>query len=113
PSVLAAPALVSPSRPGVVQAVAAKPGAATAPIMPRARPMSVAFEPWPPHGQLSRLVAPEIITYHQPDHPASKQYAELFEKVSDGLGNSPVLLFSGAAAKSGTTTVLLNLAFSG
>jgi MinD-like ATPase involved in chromosome partitioning or flagellar assembly len=75
--------------------------------------LSVTFEPWPADGQLSKLVAPEIITYHQPDHPASKRYAELFEKVNDGLGKSAVLLFSGAAAKSGTTTVLLNLAFTG
>jgi Mrp family chromosome partitioning ATPase len=114
PVVLAAAAAGLPGpRPLPPLPVEMKPEPIAAPVMRQPRPMSVAFQPWPPDGQLAKFVAPEVITYHQPDHPASKQYAELFEKVSDGLGKSSALLLSGAATKSGTTTVLLNLAFSG
>jgi len=109
PAVLATPV----ARPAITAATEKKAAPVTAPVMRPTRPMTVAFEPWPAGGQAASYVAPEIITYHQPDHPASKQYAELFQKVTEGLGKSPVLVFSGAAAKAGTTTVLLNLAFSG
>jgi Mrp family chromosome partitioning ATPase len=98
--------------PGPALPVESKSPPVAAPVLRPAQPMSVAFESWPAKGQPASYVAPEIITYHQPDHPASKQYAELCAKVTDGLGKTPVLLFSGAAEKSGTTTVLLNLAFS-
>ncbi len=77
------------------------------PTLSQPRPMTVAFEPWP--NQLKPRLATEIISYHQPEHPVSKQYDSLFEKVAEG---SRVLLFAGAKG-AGTTTVLLNLAFSG
>jgi Mrp family chromosome partitioning ATPase len=112
PAVLAKPgpaAAVARRPPGLV--AESKSATVAAPVMRPSRPMSVAFEPWP--GDVAKYVAPEIITYHQPDHAASKQYAELFEKVSEGLGGSRAILFTGAVTKSGTTTVLLNLAFSG
>lgn len=75
--------------------------------------LAVDFEPWsqpiPTHG----LPDPEVICYHQPDHPASKQYAGLLERMLATLadGKSPVLLMAGLSGRSGTSTVLLNLAF--
>jgi Mrp family chromosome partitioning ATPase len=86
------------------------PAPLAAPLKKPAAPLTVVFEAWP-NGKL-RPIAPEIITYHQPDHPVSKQYAALFQSVTEGLGKSPVLLFVGGTAGSGATTVLLNLAFS-
>lgn len=77
------------------------------PTLSQPRPMTVAFEPWPAQGKTGP--ATEIICYHQPEHPVSKQYDSLFEKVSEGCR---VLSFSGPKGV-GTTTVLLNLAFSG
>ena len=77
------------------------------PTLSQPRPMSVAFEPWPTHAK--PCPASEIISFHQPEHPVSKQYDSLFEKVTEGCR---VLLFAGAKG-AGTTTVLLNLAFSG
>jgi len=76
------------------------------PTLSRPRPMTVAFEPWPT--QVKPRPATEIISYHQPEHHACKQYDSLFETVTEG---SRVLLFAGAKG-AGTTTVLLNLAFS-
>jgi Mrp family chromosome partitioning ATPase len=77
------------------------------PTLSQPKPMTVAFEPWPAQGKTGP--ATEIISYHQPEHPVSKQYDSLFEKVSEG---SRVLLFAGPKG-AGTSTVLLNLAFSG
>jgi Mrp family chromosome partitioning ATPase len=77
------------------------------PTLSQPRPMTVAFEPWPAPGKT--CPATEITSFHQPEHPVSKQYDSLFEKV---LENSKVLLFAGPEG-AGTTTVLLNLAFSG
>jgi Mrp family chromosome partitioning ATPase len=82
--------------------------AAAAPTLTQPGPMTVAFEPWP--GQGGQRVAAEIISFHQPEHAVSRQYDALFERVAEG---SRILLFAGAAPKAGTTTVLLNLAFSG
>lgn len=77
------------------------------PTLSRPRPMSVAFEPWPASSK--PCPASEIITYHQPDHAVSKQYDSLFEQIAEG---SRAVVFAGAKG-AGTTTVLLNLAFSG
>jgi Mrp family chromosome partitioning ATPase len=77
------------------------------PTLSQPQAMTVAFEPWP--NLAKPRLATEIISYHQPEHPVSKQYDSLFEKVSE---DSRVLLFAGAKG-AGTTTVLLNLAFSG
>jgi protein-tyrosine kinase len=118
PNVLAIPAVRAPaSRPKPAEADSepqnTRPKPVTAPLMQQVRPLSVSFEPWPGKNQAARYVAPEVIAFHQPEHPASKQYAELFQNISEGLDKSPVLIFLGAGEKSGTTTVLLNLAFSG
>jgi Mrp family chromosome partitioning ATPase len=78
------------------------------------RPMCVTFEPWPHAGSATLRVAPQVIAYHQPNHPVSKQYALMFDKMMAGWeGRAPVLLFLGTAAQVGTSTALLNLAFSG
>ena len=76
-----------------------------------AKPMAVAFEVWPgpavPAG-----IAPEVITHHYPDHPVSKEYTALFDKLIQGhAGPGPhVLMLCGQRPRVGTSTVLLNLA---
>jgi Mrp family chromosome partitioning ATPase len=75
------------------------------------KPMSTAFEPWleaPPPID----IAPEMITYHQPDHAASQEYAALLSTLREGLKMGPplVMMMVGIKAHIGTTTVLLNLA---
>ncbi len=72
-----------------------------------ARPMLVAYEPWPAGAGGS--VAPEVITYHQPEHPVSQEYAVLCGRMLSSLA-SQVVLLSGIQPRVGTTTVLLNLA---
>jgi Mrp family chromosome partitioning ATPase len=54
----------------------------------------------------------EIITFHDSDHPVSEQYRLLLAEIALQLPNGPprVLVFSGATAESGTTTVVMNLA---
>jgi Mrp family chromosome partitioning ATPase len=76
-----------------------------------ARPMGVAFEAWP-GPSASPGVSAEVIAHHQPDHPVSKEYAALFEKMLQGhAGPGPhVLILSGLRPHVGTSTVLLNLA---
>lgn len=75
-----------------------------------ARPMAVAFEPWPGAG--ARAVAPEVIAYHQPEHPVSLEYAALADALLDnapGVG-TPALLLTGVRSRVGTSTVVLNVA---
>jgi Mrp family chromosome partitioning ATPase len=54
----------------------------------------------------------ELVALHDPDHPISEQYRLLLGEIALQLpsGSPRVLLFTGATAESGTTTVLLNLA---
>jgi Mrp family chromosome partitioning ATPase len=79
-----------------------------------ARPMAVSFEVWP-GAAAGRGLAPEIIAYHQPNHPISQQYAGLFAKILESLSGPATrsLLLSGARPHIGTSTVLLNLAVVG
>jgi succinoglycan biosynthesis transport protein ExoP len=60
-------------------------------------------------------VAAELITWHQPEHEASRQYATLFAQImpEPGVDPAPVLLLTGLTPGAGTTTTLLNLAISG
>jgi Mrp family chromosome partitioning ATPase len=76
-----------------------------------ARPMTVAFEPWP-ETPAPMSIAPEIIAVHQPEHPISKEYALLLEKMLSGLKTTRpcALLLIGLKPHAGTSTVLLNLA---
>jgi Mrp family chromosome partitioning ATPase len=54
----------------------------------------------------------ELVALHDPDHPISEQYRLLLGEIALQLpsGSPRVLLFTGATAEAGTTTVLLNLA---
>ena len=83
-----------------------------APKLTEAKPPSVVYEPWPRPVTSARPIASEIIAYHQPDHPVSKQYADLLVKMLESVADntSPVLLLCGSKTGVGTTTVLLNLA---
>jgi Mrp family chromosome partitioning ATPase len=73
---------------------------------------AIRFEPvhsglWLRHG-----FGPELVAYHQPEHPVSGQYHSLRDAITAQLpGMLPrVLLFTSVAPSAGTTTVLLNLA---
>ena len=57
-------------------------------------------------------IAPEVITYHDPEHPVSGEYRLVRNQVCDQLhtGNAGVVLLSAATPVAGTTTVALNLA---
>lgn len=90
-------------------AVAVKP--MTAYVTP-AKPMAVAYEPWPGPMPAPAGVSPEVIAYHQPEHATSKEYAALLQTLSTGMktGSAGVLLLAGLTPKVGTSTVLLNLA---
>jgi Mrp family chromosome partitioning ATPase len=59
-----------------------------------------------------RGFGPELIAFHDPDHPISEQYRLLAAEIALQLPNGPprVLLFTGGTAEAGTTTVLLNMA---
>jgi Mrp family chromosome partitioning ATPase len=71
---------------------------------------TVDLQPLPPQRQPSRYFAPELLTYHQPDHPVSKQYKGLLDRLLGNAGGCQVLLLTAASSGVGTTTVLLNLA---
>jgi Mrp family chromosome partitioning ATPase len=94
------PATAPCSRPGA-------PAPAAYPVL--FHPLPPPREGRPPAGE---RFAPELVTYHQPDHAVSGQYRLL----CDGLmaqqpaNRAQVLLFSGPAPGVGTTTVLLNVA---
>jgi Mrp family chromosome partitioning ATPase len=53
-----------------------------------------------------------LVTFHLPDHPISGEYRALRDAILKQLPEAPsrILMFTAAAAESGTTTVLLNLA---
>jgi Mrp family chromosome partitioning ATPase len=55
-------------------------------------------------------IAPELIAYHDPSHPVSRQYEQLLDHVLSCATAPSVLLLSGGAAGAGTTTAVLNLA---
>ncbi|MCI0741068.1 MAG: CpsD/CapB family tyrosine-protein kinase [Gemmataceae bacterium] len=91
-----------------LQALAAE---ARAVELTKAKPMTAALAPWP-SAVPSQNVAPEIIAFHQPQHPISKQYADLFAQMLEcQTQKSPlVLALVGAKPQVGATTVLVNLA---
>lgn len=73
-------------------------------------PLTVAFEPWQGAAPSGRGLAPEIIAYHQPEHPITRQYADLLDKLLADRRVPSALLLCGAKGQVGATTVLLNLA---
>jgi Mrp family chromosome partitioning ATPase len=82
------------------------------PVSGSAAPAAVSFEPWPASLTASRRVAPELTAYHQPEHPASKQYQALMDQLrSEGAGApAQALLLTSAAPSVAATTICLNLA---
>jgi len=81
-------------------------------MLTEAKPMGVVFESWPTMLVPSRGIAPEVITFHEPGHAISQQYAALFGKILEGQ-NGPgtkAIMLSGSKPNVGTTTALLNLA---
>ena len=92
------------------------PVAPVAPMAPVADPrvLSVAFHKFPKPGLrlLPAGVAPEVVTYHHPEHPISAEYRLVRDEIRrsfDGQGQRVVSL-TGTSAAAGTTTVLLNVA---
>ena len=78
------------------------------------RVLSVAFHKFPKPGLrlLPAGVAPEVVTYHHPEHPISAEYRLVRDEIRrsfDGQGQRVVSL-TGTSAAAGTTTVLLNVA---
>jgi Mrp family chromosome partitioning ATPase len=87
--------------------------AASAPLIASLReppPLAVSFQACSPAPQ--GRPAAELIVFHKPDHPASRQYGVLFGQLTAGLvaHESPVLLMTGLSPRIGATTILLNVA---
>jgi protein-tyrosine kinase len=72
------------------------------------RPLPAGFGLLPPE----RRFGPELVAFHQPDHPAGAEYRKVAAAIrqADGAGPGRVLLWAGAAPGVGTTSVVLNLA---
>ena len=110
PGLLAHPAQVVPQRPHhAVEPAIVAPKPASVKLTP-AVPMSVAYEAYPSTPTVSSAISAEIIAYHQPDHAASKQYANLLDTLLHGVKGPSVLLFVGVKPNVGASTVILNLA---
>jgi Mrp family chromosome partitioning ATPase len=75
---------------------------------------TIRFQPLRAGRRPGRGFGPELIAFHQPDHPISVQYRSLAAEIIAQLpGSRPrVLLFTAAGQCAGTTTVVLNLAVS-
>ncbi len=84
-----------------------------APGLAERGPLHVAFQPCHlPRVPAGPRMAQELVAFHQPDHPVSRQYRSLLAQVAPGLEGAAgsVLLFSALAPAAGVTTALLNLA---
>jgi Mrp family chromosome partitioning ATPase len=87
----------------------------TSPASAVAGPVGVCLRPLPdgltllPPGQ---RFAPELIAFHQPEHPAVAEYRQLARVLLDGTvpGPARVLLCAGVGPGAGVTSVVLNLA---
>src|SRR5262249_54479185 len=85
-------------------------------VEPAAGPVSLSFQalaaPLPPWAPVKDRFSPQLVTFHQPDHPLSAKYRSLLAELLAPLPTegSKVLLFTAAAPGAGTSTVLLNLA---
>ena len=80
-----------------------------------AKPLTVAFEPWTGPSAGSTGIAPEIVAFHQPAHPISRQYLEVWNMMIAGFAGigCPTMVLTGLRSQVGTTTVLVNLAVTG
>lgn len=108
---------------GVVTSILAPPKPAAPRLMPNPptpvvapdpRVLSVAFHRFPKAGLrlLPTGIAPEVVTYHFPDHAVSAEYRQVKDEIRRQFPEPGprVLLFTAAAPVAGTTTVLLNVA---
>jgi Mrp family chromosome partitioning ATPase len=98
-----------------LEPTAAPPLLTSSPVLPIDGLMTVRFEPitLPDRARYrGSPLAAELVAYHQPEHAISGQYRDLATCL---LAQTPmqqphVLLFTGSAPGTGTTTVLLNTA---
>ena len=111
PGLMAHPAQAAPQPPH--HAIEAAPIAkAKAVAFTPTQPMSVAYEACTLSPAVSASLSPEVIAYHQPNHPVSKEYASLLDAMLNGLNEtaSKILLLIGSKPTVGVNTVLANLA---
>jgi Mrp family chromosome partitioning ATPase len=79
-------------------------------------PLSVAFQPL---GSIhcieaaTGLISPELVVYHQPEQSASHEFRTAASGIQHQLatGGTHILMFTAVSARAGTTTTVLNLAF--
>jgi Mrp family chromosome partitioning ATPase len=106
---------VPAQRPNGKPTPAPAPRAPTGPAPRRDGAHGVAYRPVrpaPAPGSEASAFAPQIITYYQPHHPASRQYRTVLGELTPrrwGKG-APILLLAAPTSGVGATTVLLNLA---
>jgi Mrp family chromosome partitioning ATPase len=93
-------------------------GAGTGVLTPRRSPgpAAVAYQPLPaatgPCEPAPRRFAPDLIAFHQPNHPVSEHYRGLLAALTGPWpgGGPQVMMLASSASGLGTTTVILNLA---
>ena len=117
PATVSVPFHVLPTPPEPRFAPAPRPR--PAPVAPPAvaedpRVLSVALHKFPKPGLriLPAGVAPEVVTYHHPEHPISAEYRLVRDEIRRSFDGhaSRVVSLTGTSAAAGTTTVLLNVA---
>ncbi|HMF15045.1 MAG TPA: CpsD/CapB family tyrosine-protein kinase [Gemmataceae bacterium] len=115
PQVLAARANLKPTAAGPVGPrlrFVARPPVAETP----APPAAVVFRPLPtepaPRTPAARRLAPELIAFHQAEHPVSEEYRAMVDSMAGQLSaeRPQVVLFTALAPEVDTTTVVLNVA---
>jgi Mrp family chromosome partitioning ATPase len=79
-------------------------------------PLSVAFQPLGSFHCIETatgLIAPDLVVYHQPDLGASQEFRAAAAGIQQQLatGGTHILMFTAVSARAGTTTTVLNLAF--
>src|SRR5205085_2667775 len=114
PDVLACPGSRQPPLPLEIEVPLPAPAELLTPPAPPPPPRAVAFQPWPILQPASRVPAPELLTFHQPDHPVSGEYRARLDNLlgRDPAAASTVLLLTSVSPGVGVTTTLLNLAIS-
>jgi Mrp family chromosome partitioning ATPase len=99
-----------------VDAPPTTPPAPGAPVAAEPGLKSVRFRPLSPDQLLlppaQGRFAPELVAFHQPEHPLSEGYRSLLGSIRTQLTHDRpnVLMFTAPSARAGTTTVLLNIA---
>lgn len=112
PGLLQHPAQAAPQPPHLpIEPVSAAPKPKAIQLT-EAKPMTAMLAPWPVPAPTPLAVSAEVVTFHQPEHMTSKEYAGLFAAMRRGLkaDTANVLLLLGMKPRVGTSTVLLNLA---